>query len=57
MKLTYNDIVNLGNWHFIQFRDQRTAEEAMRKYELHQARTGDSGASAHKPPPPPAGDN
>ena len=31
-KLTADDIVDLGRWHFIQFKDEATAERAMEKY-------------------------
>ncbi|MDA0351058.1 MAG: hypothetical protein O3A10_02465 [Chloroflexi bacterium] len=31
-KLTADDIVDLGRWHFIQFKDEATAEAAMNKY-------------------------
>ena len=31
-KLTADDIVDLGRWHFIQFKDEATAESAMEKY-------------------------
>ncbi len=31
-KLSADDIVDLGRWHFIQFRDESTAEAAMEKY-------------------------
>ncbi len=33
-KLTADDIVDLGRWHFIQFKDEATAEAAMEKYRL-----------------------
>jgi hypothetical protein len=31
-KLTADDIVDLGRWHFIQFKDEATAEAAMERY-------------------------
>ena len=31
-KLTADDIVDLGRWHFIQFKDESTAQSAMEKY-------------------------
>lgn len=31
-KLTPDDIVDLGRWHFIQFKDEATAQAAMEKY-------------------------
>jgi len=31
-KLTADDIVDLGRWHFIQFKDEATAEAAMDRY-------------------------
>lgn len=33
-KLTADDIVDLGRWHFIQFKDEATAESAMEKYRI-----------------------
>ncbi len=54
MKLTYDAIVDLSRWHFIQFPDQETAEEAVRKYRAYQERTGDTeGQPPPNPPPPP----
>jgi hypothetical protein len=31
-KLSADDIIDLGRWNFIQFRDEATAEGAMEKY-------------------------
>ena len=31
-KLTADDIVDLGRWHFIQFKDEATAHGAMERY-------------------------
>lgn len=32
MKLTADDLLDLGRWHFIQFRDSDTASAAMERY-------------------------
>lgn len=45
-KLSADDIVDLGRWHFIQFRDEATAEAAMERYRRFVERQRDVGQSA-----------
>lgn len=40
-KLTADDIVDLGRWHFIQFKDEATAEAAMERYRRYVERQRD----------------
>jgi hypothetical protein len=37
-KVTYEDIVDLRRWAFIQFRDEATMTAALKKYEAYVAR-------------------
>lgn len=48
-KLSADDIVDLGRWHFIQFRDEATAEAAMEKYRRFVEQQRDVAAPAAEP--------
>ena len=52
-KLTADDIVDLGRWHFIQFKDEATAEAAMERYrryiERQRARAEEVGEAIDRP--------
>ena len=40
-KLTPDDIADLGRWHFIQFKDEATAQAAMERYRRYVERQRD----------------
>jgi hypothetical protein len=44
-KLSADDLVDLGRWHFIQFKDESTAHQAMEKYRRYVERQRDSAPS------------
>lgn len=41
VKLTSDDLLDLGRWHFIQFRDSDTASAAMERYRRYLERRRD----------------
>jgi len=41
VKLTPDDLLDLGRWHFIQFRDSDTASAAMERYRRYLERRRD----------------
>ena len=42
VKLTPDDLLDLGRWHFIQFRDSDTASAAMERYRRYLERRRDA---------------
>ena len=42
VKLTQDDLLDLGRWHFIQFRDSDTASAAMERYRRYLERRRDA---------------
>ena len=42
VKLTPDDLLDLGRWHFIQFRDSDTATAAMERYRRYLERRRDA---------------